>query len=241
VEVVFCVPYGGDDEYRSRNWKTVRQFLETHHPDIPIVVGENHDELFNIARARNDAAAQAGDWDVAIFVDSDTMVHPDDLMAAIDAAAIQNKMVIAGDGKIYMDERTSQQYIDTGLMFPAPTDWPNTRHQSGHYDPASYYRDPCSGYVVVPRQVWEATGGYVHNTDPTDSFEDLVFFALTEIFGGGMTRTPGMQLHLWHPVAQRFHGKNHRLYHQLFRIKHRANAKNSARQLLEAFGHRPPR
>jgi hypothetical protein len=245
MKTVICVPYGGDDEYRARNWKTVRQHLETHHPEFPIVIGVNHDEPFNIARARNDAAAeaaaQASDWDVAVFVDSDTMVHPHDMYEAIRVATTENKMCIAGTGKVYMNERSSTQYIDTGLLFPEPTDWPNTRYQQGFYDPQSYYRDPCSGVVVMPRDVWTAVGGYVHNSDPTDSYEDLVLFALSEIFGGGMTRTPGMQIHLWHPVAQRFKGTNYRLYQQLHRIKHRANAKNSARQLLEAFDHRPPR
>lgn len=241
MRTVICVPYGGGDEYRIRNWKTVRQFLETHHPDFPIFIGENHDDIFNIARARNDAAEQAGDWDVAVFADSDTIVHPDDLTEAIKVAVDQNKMVVAGCGKLYMNERSSTQYIETGLMFPEPTDWPDTRHQHGQYDPKSVYRDPCSGVVVVPRAVWESTGGYLHNTDPKDSYEDLVFWALCEIFGGGMTRTPAMELHLWHPVAQRFKGTNHRLYHQLSRIRHRSNAKNSARLLLEPFGHRPPR
>lgn len=240
MRTVICVPYGGGDEYRIRNWKTVEDWYRTYH-QWPIIVGDNHDDPWNIARARNDAAAKAGEWDVAVFIDADTLVHPDTLAEAVATAYSRNLMVIAGNGKIYMDEASTQLFVDTGLMFPTPTDWPDTRHQPGVFDPKSVYRDPCSGVVAVPRDVWVKTGGYLHNTDPKDSYEDLVFWAMCEIFAGGMTRTPGMQIHLWHPVAQRFKGVNHRLYHQLARIRHRTNAKNSARLLLKPFGHEPPR
>lgn len=240
LKVAICVPYGGGDEYRTRNWKTVEEWYRTHH-SWPIVVGDNHDDPFNIARARNDAAMKAGDWDIAVFLDADTLVHPDALVDAVTVARDKNMMVIAGNGKIYLDEHSTRLFIDTGLMFPAPTDWPDTRYQRGQYDPKSVYRDPCSGVVAVPREVWESTGGYLHNTDPKDSYEDLVFWAMCELFGGGMTRTPGVQLHLYHPVAPRYKGTNYRLYQQLARIRHRPNAKNLARQLLAPFGHEPPR
>jgi len=241
VRVVICVPLGtGSCEYRAQNWKIVRQYLETHHPDFPIFLGGSDREPFSPAQARNNAAKQAGDWDVAVFVDSDTFVHPDCLREAISVATTENRMVIAGDGKIYADQHSSRQYIDTGLFFPAPTDWPDTRRARTEYDPKSVYRDPCSGVVVVPRPAWEATGGYVDSLSGGDSFEDLVFWGCCEIFGGGMNRTAGVQLHLWHPVAQRYKGVNYRLYQQLNKARRHPNATAMARSLLTPFGHQPP-
>lgn len=240
-DVVFCVPFNdGGCEYRRRNWKIVRQHLEIHHQGWPIIVGENRDVPFNIARARNHAAKQAGNWQIAVFVDCDTLVHPDDLCTAVDMARTHDKMVLVGSGKLYMNERSSTQYVETGLMFPEPTNWPDTRYQPGFYDQKSVYRNPCSGVVVVPRRVWTAVGGYMHNADPTDSYEDLVFWACCEIFGGGLIRVEGMELHLWHPPGQRYRGTNHRLYRRLAQLRHRPDAQKAARQLLEPFGHRPP-
>ena len=238
MRVTFCVPYrGGDDEYRDRNWKCVRQWLDTHHSGWPIVMGTDTGEPFNPARARNDAAKKAGDWDVAVFVDSDTLVHPETMREAVQLAADTDQMVIAGNAKIYMDAGSTQLFLDTGLMFPTPTDWPDTRRQRFTFDDKSVYRDPCSGVVVVSRPVWEATGGYLHNADPNDSYEDLIFFACCEIFAG-LTRTPGMQLHLWHPAAQRYRGANHRTYQRLQQIKRRPHAQQLARDYLTELGHK---
>lgn len=240
MRVVFTVPHRfGDCEDRDRNWKHVRRFLETHHPDWPIHVGTDAGQPFSPAIARNNAAARAGAWDVAIFLDSDTLIHPQALRDAVLLAYDQNAMVIAGNGKIYMDAGSTQLFCDTGLMFPVPTDWADTRRSRTEYDPKSVYKDPCSGVVVVPRPVWNATGGYVNAADPTDSFEDLMFLAQCQIFAT-MARTPGMQLHLWHPVAMRYRGANHQHYRKLQQMRRHPSGKRMAREYLAGLGHVVP-
>lgn len=241
MRVTFCVPHRyGDCEQRDRNWKYVRRFIETHHPDWPIHVGTDRGQPFSPAIARNDAAERAGAWDVAVFLDSDTLVHPQSLREAVRLAYDEGAMVIAGNGKIYADAGSTELFCESGLMFPVPTDWADTRRVNrAEYDPKSVYRDPCSGVVVVPRPVWNATGGYVHSADPTDSFEDLMFLAQCQIFAT-MTRTAGMQIHLWHPVALRYRGANHRHYRQLQRMRRLPNARALARDYLAGLNHAVP-
>lgn len=234
-----AMPYGGSCEYRARNAQHVIAWIEEHH-DWPISQGFSDRIPFSPAQARNSAAAAAGDYDVLVFWDSDNIVHPAVVRDAVKLAAATDKLVIAGSGHIYMDELSTNRYFETGLMFPEPTDWADTKRQRFVYDPRSVYRDPCSGIFAVTRTLWEQTGGYVDSLSGQDSHEDLIFWQQAIIFGAGVTRVPGMKLHLWHPTANRIRGDNHRHYHHLVKITGRPNARRHAHAYLTQLGHRLP-
>jgi len=243
TSVAVCIPFGGDCEYRSRNVKHVTAWIEDHHPSYALFYGTSTREPFSPAEARNNAARDATQWDVLIFWDGDTIAHPDAITKAVDLAHDSNKLVFAADAHMYMDQLSTQRFIDTGLMFPCPTEWTDTKPQfraSKAFDPKSIYRDPSGGILAVSQQLWKATGGYCDSLGGEDSYEDLVFFAQCQIFGEGVTRVEGISLHLWHPSAQRKVGANHKHYYQLVRMMRRAEPQQRAREYLAQLGHVVP-
>lgn len=237
VKVAVCVPFRTDHAERQRNWDYVRSWLTLHHGDWPIFVGSSDRDPFSPAQARNNAARAAGDWDVAVFWDSDSIAHPDAVRESVRTADESGKLIIAGSGHTYMDELSTQRYLATGLMFPQPTDWPDTKPDRFTFDKRSVYRAPCSGILAVPRRLWEQTGGYVDSLEGVDSHEDLIFWQQCVLFGEGVARVEGMKLHLWHPTAGRVRGDNHRHYNRLVAMTGKTNSQACARDYLEKLGH----
>lgn len=239
MRVVVLVPFGTDHAERQRNWDYVRAWIGDKH-GWKIYVGSSDRDPFSPAQARNHAVAVAGPWDVAVFWDSDSIAHPDAVREAVTLAADTDKLVIAGSGHTYMDELSTYRFLATGLMFPQPTDWPDTHRKRFTFDERSIYRDPCSGIFAVSRKLWQQTGGYVDSLGGQDSHEDLVFYAQCQIFGAGVTRVEGMALHLHHPTAARVKGVNNALYRQLVAVMGKPDAQRKARTLLAQFGHLVP-
>ena len=235
-----CVPFRTDHAERQRNWEYVAQWIDRHHPGWPICLGSSDRDPFSPAQARNHAAVNAGNWDVAVFWDSDSIAHPDAVRESVALADESGKLVIAGSGHIYMDELSTTRYLDTGLMFPQPTDWPDTARKRFTYDDRSVYRDPCSGILAVSRRLWEQTGGYVDSLGGQDSHEDLIFWQQCILFGAGVTRVEGIKLHLWHPTAARAKGANHRHYHHLVALTKQPDGPERARAYLATLGHEVP-
>ena len=243
LNVAVCIPFGGSCEYRERNVKHVSAWIEDKHPCYSLFYGTSFREPFSPAEARNKAAASAletSNFDVLLFWDGDTIAHPSAITECVELAHDSNKLVFAANAHMYMDQLSTQRFINTGLMFPSPTDWPDTRPQfkaSKQFDPKSIYRDPSGGILAVSQQLWRATGGYCDSLGGEDSYEDLVFYAQAQIFGEGVTRVDGISLHLWHPAAPRTAGANHKHYYQLVRMMKRADTKERARAYLAELGH----
>lgn len=239
MRVVVCAPFGTDHAERQRNWDYVQTWIKQHH-NWDIYEGGSDRDPFSPAQARNQAAASAGDWDVALFWDTDSIAHPDAIRETVTLAADTDKLVIAGSGHTYMDELSTERFLATGLMFPQPTDWADTKRQRFTFDDRSVYRDPCSGILAVTRRLWEQTGGYVDSLGGQDSHEDLIFWQQAVLFGAGVTRVAGMKLHLHHPTANRRRGANHRHYQHLVSLTGRADAQTRARTYLADLGHTVP-
>ena len=242
IHVAVAIPFGGECEYRERNVKHVSTWIEQHH-GYPILYGTSDRDPFSPAQARNNAAAKCDDWDVMLFWDGDTLAHPTAIVEAVELAYKSNKLVFCANAHMYMDRLSTQRFLNTGLLFPSPTDWPDTRPQfkvGNAFDPKSIYRNPSGGILAVSQQLWRKTGGYCDSLGGQDSYEDLVFFAQCQIFGEGVTRVDGISLHLWHPPAQRVQGVNHKHYYQLVRMMKRDNSKQRAREYLQALGHHVP-
>jgi hypothetical protein len=236
MKTVVLMPFSSEGcAWRGRAFNEVRRWITVNHPLWPVYTGTTpyaSGRFFPIAKARNNAARHAGDWDVAVFWDADTLVHPEAVKEAVvtvrDSPLTQ---VLACDAHTYMDELSTQRFYDSGLMFPMPRG-----NRTLPFSKEGIYRRPCSGVFVVHRELWEATGGYVEALQGSDSHEDLVFLQCCRIFGDGTQFIPGMQLHLWHPPAQRTNGVNHRLWQDLSR----SATKDQARAMLAPYRHRIP-
>ena len=181
ARVVILVPRRVGDG-REATWAFVRQRWES--LGWPIFEG-HHEGLWSAAAARNDAAARAGDWDVAVFLDSDiVMFDPQPVQNAVKLASRTGHLVRPHDRCWMFDEAASARLMKTGVK---PT--------SG----ASLFEGPASGgIVVVPRKLWDLVGGYDERFRGW-GYEDLALVAACWVLGG-VERTQGEMHHLWHPT-----------------------------------------
>lgn len=196
MRVVILVPRREDHGRRDKIWLWVRAWLQQHHPDWPIYEGRDDGDVFSMAKARNNAARAAGDWDVAVIVDADTIAHPDAVQAAVTYAHHSQKLVVAGDMRMRVDETSSNRIMEGGLWFPRPE---GEVHPKSNCIREMCYGEPSSGVIAIGRPLWEATGGYVERLKGYGS-EDLVFITQCCVVGDGMDWVRNnMLLHLWHP------------------------------------------
>jgi glycosyltransferase involved in cell wall biosynthesis len=213
VKTVVVIPWrGGVCELRDRNYKFVRDWVDKHHPDWEVYIGESDQEPFSPAQARNDGARQAGDWDVAIFWDADTLASPNAVRAAVMRASDSHQIVIAGDSYMYMDDLSSAHIVEDDLWFPHPA-W---FREFSPTNTNGIRREPCAGVLAVPRGLWDDLGGYLEYFGGEDMLEDAALLVLAEVLGHTHTWIPAMQLHLWHPPAKRTRAKGERVLLSLY-------------------------
>lgn len=236
MNVTVVIPFGSMGcQFRDRNYQHIRTWIANYHPQWTVHLGVSDRDPFSPAQARNNGAALAGDdWDVLIFWDADTIVHPHAAIEAVDRAAADPVMILAGDSHIYTDQLSADRYLATNLMFPKPRG--NVKKPFNH---EGIYRQPCSGVLAVGRKLWTATGGYIDSLGGEDSHEDLAFFQQCRIFGDGVQWVEGIQLHLWHPPAPRRNGHNFQVWQRLAGMKRHGLIKE-AREYLLSLGHVVP-
>lgn len=152
----------------------------------PIHVGHHDDGPFNAAAARNAAAAQSSEWDVAVFVDADTvMLDTTPVVRAVELANQSGALVRPYTRYWMLDEAGTERFLATGKRISA------TRGlRSGQ---------AFGGVNVVPRSLFEKVGGYderFRGWGSEDTAFDLACRAL-----GGYRELPGEVYHLWHPIS----------------------------------------
>lgn len=187
IRAVVLVPRRAGNPVRDASWDWCRRIWQQQ--GWPIFEG-HHDEpgLFNASKARNAAALAAGDWDVAIFADADTV--PFDWKPVRDAvplAAKTGRFVRPFTTYHMLDGEGSASFMATGVLPKTGT----RRLQESAY----------GGIHVLPRRLWDASGGYDERFLGWGS-EDAAFEFACRVLGG-FTRLRGDVYHLWHPMQQR--------------------------------------
>lgn len=182
---VLLAPYRGDDGgHRDRCWEYVRNWWEAQ-LQLPVFTGDVPGP-FNRAAARNDAARRAGDWQVAIFVDADTIMTGHDAVAPVHQA-----VALARDtGTVVLPHTRYIALTSSGTVrLLAGTSW--RRH-------TKYQREDVPlGVMVVSRAAWDTLGGFDERFT-TWGGEDVAFRVAAATLVG-LRRLPGTLLHLWHP------------------------------------------
>jgi glycosyltransferase involved in cell wall biosynthesis len=211
-------------------WQWVRGWISDNY-DMPLFVGDNAGS-FSPSAARNNAARLAGDWDVALFHDADTIAHPEAVAQAVDMAAHSMQMVVAGDSHMYCDQPSSARIMGSGnASFARPNS----------FDEHGIYQRPCSGVFAVHRKVFDKVGGYVETLQGW-GYEDLVFLQMCGIFAAGNTWVDGhITLHMWHPESPRDHhtNTNKEVWQKLTHYRRRRDPAG-ARNYLAQLGHTVP-
>lgn len=186
--VVVLVPRRSDGGRRDRLWQHCRSVWESRH-DWPIYEGSHDDGPFNRAAAINRAAEAAGEWDVALIIDADVIGAPDSIEAAVDLAWRSDRLVIAHDERVMLNQRGTDRVL-AGF--------------SGSWRERSMvervWLDSVSCVVAVSRSLWEMAG-------PFDELfigwgrEDTAFRIACEVETGPVVKVCGETFHLWHPPA----------------------------------------
>lgn len=239
MRTVICVPRLSDGGRRDEIWKWLRHnWIEEHFPDIPIFEGIAK----GAGNSRNIAAKKAGDWDVALFNDADTMAHPEAVRLAFAKAAKDMQIVIAADSHMYCSDESSSRIMAGGIMFPRPY------RVDRNAVTRAVYPLPCSGVFAVSRKLWDATGGYIEMLG-AGGCEDECFMEQARIFGNGIDFIPGhMTYHLWHdPGPDRYlrqpsnYHRNKAIWRKLARLaKLGDRGRDEAREVLATLGHIVP-
>lgn len=230
MKTVICVPRWSDGGRRDEIWSFTEKWIRDQYP-YPIVEGHHEGP----GEARDAAARTAGDWDMAIFHDADTLAHPEAIEAAVTNSTKTGGMTLACDSHVYLSEGSSNRILrgDRG-WFCRPYSLDFKKHS------CAFYARPCSGIFAVPRPLYEAVGGYPHAGIWGN--EDQIWYELARIFSDRQNEfiDDHITLHLHHPPAARAsqvavsnpqYRRNHRLWQALYKCRG-AEAKSKARQLL---------
>lgn len=189
-DVVILVPRRRDHGPRDRLWSFARPRWAEAFPDWPIVEGhhEADEGPFNRSAACNRAAAAAGDWNVAVVIDSDVLPDQHATLGAV-AIARTGRAVVAYDRRLHLTAKGTARIIDEGY--------------AGSWEPLVKHdlRDSVSGAYVIGRPLWDAVGGF-DELFVGWGWEDVCFRIATETIAGAPTaRVVGNLWHLWHPQS----------------------------------------
>lgn len=169
---------------RDRNWRFSRSRWEQ--LGWPIVEG-HHDEgeLYSMAAASNLAAKQAGDWEVCLWAGADFVVGDlEQATRAVEMALRTGRLTFAHDFNTLLTEEETSRVIATGEIRSDEERHPNT----------------FSGVLAVPRQLWDAVGGFDERFVGW-GWEDIAFWSACWAMAGGFERVLGDIYHLAHPSA----------------------------------------
>lgn len=194
MRTVILVPRRADHGRRDELWKFTKKWLTKHYPDYTIIEGNcPDDEPFNRSKAINHAAKLAGDWDMAVIHDGDNICDLDSFARAINHAHTNQVMTFPAAAYYYLDRKSSDQIMaGNSLWFIAPQIY-NVRPG---YAPFLIHKH-VSGVQMVPRSVWDKTGGFVENLTGWGS-DDSIFTVLCNTLGGGIEWLDGVIYHLIH-------------------------------------------
>lgn len=190
-KVVLLVPFSSEDKSRKIIWQYVKNWLSKT-LDYPLYIGEHFPDKpikYNLSAARNQAAYKAGDWDVAVINDADTVIGAKQIQAGV-ATAWETGAVTYP-----YTERYELDFDGTKMLLQDETsNW--QQHMTKHAR-----NQPLGGCMIVRRDLWELVRGF-------DSgfvgwgHEDGAFAMACEVLSGKkLRRITGRSLHLEHVLA----------------------------------------
>lgn len=184
--VVILVPWREQTERRVL-WDFCRPQWVEHFPDWDIYEGASPDGPFNRSAAINDAARQAGDWDVALIIDADVMVNPPSVRNAVELAAQTDRMVVAHNVRIMLTQHGTEKILKG---------YEGSWRRQGFVEVE--YHDSVSCAVAVTRRAFDTVGGFDEKFVGW-GYEDSSFLIAVEAHFGHHALIAGETWHLWHP------------------------------------------
>jgi hypothetical protein len=180
---VILIPLRARGDARAQLWDWSQFFLAE--IGWPIFTADDGQEPFSRAGSLNAAADAAGDWDVALLGDADTIEDVD----AVHRAASTGEVTIPWTTRLKLSRPGTQKAISRGPEAVAPRDRDRGDNSRG------------GGSIVVPRAAWDAVGG-MDERHVGYGNEDLSFRAAIETLVAPIGHVDGTCLHLWHRPAR---------------------------------------
>lgn len=193
MNTVVLVPRRDDGGWRDELWACVRSRLAVDHADWPVHEGHHVDGPFNRSAAINTAARAAGDWDVAVIIDSDTIAPPVALRVGVDMAWTLGYMVNCHDLRVMLNERATRRIV--AGRAPSNVSW-----RKASWVERIWYESPSSG-VVVRRDLFDRVGGFDEKFVGWGHEDSAFRIACETVTGVPMLRVAADAYHLWHPES----------------------------------------
>jgi hypothetical protein len=204
MNVVILVPRRDGFADRDANWAWCRPWWQWRHPDWPVVEGHHVTGLFNRSAAINEAARLAGDWDVAVIIDSDVIIHPDNVREAVQRAHDEQQMAVAFTVR-YNLNMSGTQLVKAETLYPEAIRIGDRKDNRRRFV-ARTYHDQHSAVIAVPRPLYDRIGGFDEGFSGW-GLEDTAFAIACETAAGKpLLRVEGEAWHLHHEAAAEKHG-----------------------------------
>jgi hypothetical protein len=184
MRVVTLVPWRPGEAIRERNWEWTCPYLEA--LGYEMYLGDRRGPWARAA-ACNEAAKQAGDWDVALIADADTIPEADAVQRAVAIASAQHGAVRPHDRLWNLNKAQSQLAGKRGPYAVRLT--PRAAQLLG------------GGLLVVSRAAWERVGGYDERFIGWGHEDSALHTTL--LAEAHWDRIEGQAWHLWHPRDKR--------------------------------------
>ena len=186
MKVVILAPLRNLDAERQALWQRARPTWEVF--GWPIFTAPGPEEgPFNRSAAINQAARLAGDWDVALIIDSDVIAHPQAVRDAVDIAHALGRMVLPHTERFMLTPMATRKVL-SGFE---PQEDRSSRNVT------NIFRDSVSCAQAIPRHLWDVVGGFDERFVGW-GHEDSAFEMATTVMGGPTIRLGSVLYHLHH-------------------------------------------
>lgn len=190
MNVRLIVPRRADGGHRDKLWSFCRAYWVKERPAWEVVEGHHEDGLFNRSAAINRAAT--GEWDVAVILDSDTILDVDSIDAAIARAHETGHLVLPFKVRCLLNQAGTVK-----ILRGHSGSW--SGYVAARQTPRDRY-EYISGCQVVPRALWDEVDGFDERFEGWGGEDDAFHAACTALTGhdARCDRLEGRAWHLWH-------------------------------------------
>ena len=161
MRAVLLIPWRGGEPSRERIWDNIRPAYEAM-PWSVYWADSNPLKEFSRSEARNNAADEAGDWDVAAFIDADTLIPEDALAKAFEYADSEDIPVVPYDLTTFVSEDECSRDTVPGCF---------------------------TGCIVISRSLWDRYGPYDERYTSW-GYEDLSLYLALITFTRRVVKVP---------------------------------------------------
>ena len=180
MKIIVVIPWRSHPS-RVPAFEKVLELYEKNFPEFKVIVSDSLESPFNLAQARNLGAKKAISQgaDFIVFNDADFFTSPDALKRAISFANIHNEIVAPYN--VYYQHNNEKETslflkrldykLKLGKKFTPPT--------LSYNDSLPRRLWPCSGSIVVPKNIFLELGGFEENIKgwgPEDTMLHRVYF-----------------------------------------------------------------